>query len=263
MAFFKGKTRAHRCSFYNCYQAHGSLIAMNEETKLAAVPAEPRFSLKQRIVLRVVPWLTHALLILLGSTLRFEHSWDGDPPLPPGTDLPPQGAIHPFWHGCLLSAGYYFRGRGIAVMVSSSFDGELITRVADRLGMRTIRGSSTRGAVLALLGMRKQAEQGVSTSFTADGPKGPRFVAKPGPLLLARSMQRPIYCFYCAPRRAWQLNTWDRMQIPKPFTKVHLRWAKAIEVPADASPEEMKALYNQMQSALEDVRLEAEKRAKS
>ena len=148
-------------------------------------------------------------------------------------------------------------------MVSSSFDGELIARVVNRLGYRVIRGSSTRGAVRALLGMHDQAAQGVSTSFAADGPKGPRFVAKPGPLLLARSTQQPIYCFYLAPRRAWRLNTWDCMLIPKPFTKVHLRWSKPIEIPANASPEEMKAFYNQMQLALEDVRLEAERRAKS
>ena len=234
---------------------------MDEEIKLPAVPAEPRFSLKQRIALRVIPGLTRALLLLLGSTLRFEHSWDGDSP--PGTGQPPPGAIVPFWHGCLLPAVYYFRGWNVAIMVSSSFDGELIARLVNPLGYRTIRGSSTRGAVGAMLGMRDQSAQGAFTSFAADGPKGPRFVAKPGPLLLARSMQRPIYCFYFAPRRAWQLNTWDRLLIPKPFTKVHLRWSKPIEVPADASPEEMETFHRQMQAALEDARLEAEKRAKA
>ena len=131
-----------------------------------------------------------------------------------------------FWHACILPAAYYFRARDVAIMVSSSFDGELIARVVNRLGFRAIRGSSTRGAVRALLGMHEQAAQGAYTVFTADGPKGPRFVAKPGPLLLARSTQQPIYCFHLAPRRAWQLNTWDRMLIPKPFTKVHLRWSK-------------------------------------
>jgi lysophospholipid acyltransferase (LPLAT)-like uncharacterized protein len=147
-------------------------------------------------------------------------------------------------------------------MVSRSFDGELITRILHRLGFRTIRGSSTRGAVRALLSMRNQAAQGAFTIFTADGPKGPRFVAKPGPLLVARNTQRPIYCFYFAPRRAWQLNSWDRLQIPKPFTKVHLHWSKRIEVPADANPEEMKLFHGQVQTALENVRLEAERRAK-
>jgi hypothetical protein len=236
---------------------------MDEEAKLTAVAAEPRFSLKQRIALRVVPWLTRALLILLGRTLRFEHSWDGNPPLRTGTDQPPPGAIIAFWHACILPATYYFRARGVAIMVSSSFDGELIARVVNRLGYRVVRGSSTRGAAAALLGMREQAEQGAYTSFTADGPKGPRFVAKPGPLLLARSTQQPIYCFHLAPLRAWQLNTWDRLLIPKPFTKVHLRWAGPIEVPAGASQGDMEALHAQLQAALEAVRLEAERRAQA
>ncbi len=256
---------SQRGSCQKHYQA--SLIAMDEEPKLAAVKAvpkppeaEPRFSLKQRVAVRVIPWLVRTLLVLLGRTLRFEYSWDGDSSLRPEADQPPPGAIVPFWHRCLLPAAYYFRGRDIAIMVSSSFDGELITRVVKGLGFRAIRGSSTRGAVRALLGMRK-AGPGTLAVFTADGPKGPPFVAKPGPLLLARNTQQPIYCFYLAPLRAWQLNTWDRLLIPKPFTKVHLRWSKRIEVPAGATPEEMKMFYRQMQAALEEVRLEAERRA--
>jgi lysophospholipid acyltransferase (LPLAT)-like uncharacterized protein len=211
----------------------------------------------------VIPWLARNLLILLGRTLRFEHSWEGDPAWPAATDQPPPGVIGAFWHACILPATYYFRARGVAVMVSSSFDGELISRVLHRLGYRVVRGSSTRGAVRGLLGMREQAEQEATTSFAADGPKGPRFVAKPGPLLLARSTQQPIYCFHLAPLRAWQLNTWDRLLIPKPFTRVHLRWSQRIEVPAGAGRQEMKALYAQMQAALEAVRLEAERRAQA
>ena len=241
-----------------------SLTAMDEEPKPPAVAAAGRFSLKQRIALRVVPWLTRTLLVLLGSTLRFEVSWDGDPTPPAGTDQPPPGSITAFWHACILPATYYFRARGVAVMVSSSFDGELIARVVNRLGYLAVRGSSTRGAVQGLLGMHEQALQGtIITSFTADGPKGPRFVAKPGPLLLASSTQQPIYCFYLAPLHAWQLDTWDRMLIPKPFTKVHLRWSKRIEVPAGAGREEMKVFRGQMQAELEAVRLEAERRAQS
>ena len=111
-----------------------SLTAMHEEPKPPAVAAAGRFSLKQRIALRVVPWLTRALLMLLGSTLRFESSWDDGSPPPAGTDQPPPGAIIAFWHACILPATYYFRARGVAIMVSSSFDGELIARVVNRLG---------------------------------------------------------------------------------------------------------------------------------
>ncbi len=235
---------------------------MNEEPKLPAVPAESRFSWKQRIALRVVPRLARALLILLGRTLRFEHSWEGDPPLPAGTDQPPPGAIVAFWHACMLPAIYYFRTWDVAILISSSFDGELIARVANPLGYRVIRGSSTRGAVRGLLGMHEQAGQRAYTVFTADGPKGPPLVAKPGPLLVARRTQQPIYCFYLAPRRAWQLNTWDRMLIPRPFTKVHLRWSKPISIPATAGGEAMKAFHRQMQAALEATRLEAERRVR-
>ena len=236
---------------------------MNEEPKLPAVPSESRFTLKQRVVLRVVPWLARTLLILLGRTLRFEHSWEGDPPLPAGTDHPPPGAIITLWHACILPATYYFRALDVAILISSSFEGELITRVIDPLGYRVIRGSSTRGAVRGLLGMHEQAGQRAYTVFTADGPKGPRLVSKPGPLLVARSTQQPIYCFHLAPRRAWQLNTWDRMLIPKPFTRVHLRWSKPISIPATPRSEEMKAFHAQMQAALEAARLEAERRVKT
>jgi hypothetical protein len=236
---------------------------MNEEPKLPAVPAESRFTLKQRIALRVVPWLARTLLILLGRTLRFEHSWEGDPPLPAGTDQPPPGAIIALWHTCIFPATYYFRTLDVAILISSSFDGELITRVISPLGYRVIRGSSTRGAVRGLLGMHEQAGKRAYTVFTADGPKGPRLIAKPGPLLVARSTQQPIYCFHLAPRRAWQMNSWDRTLIPKPFTKVHLRWSKPISIPATAGSEEMKAFQQQMQAALEAARLEAERRVKT
>ena len=238
------------------------LTAMDEGTKLPAEAAEARFSLKQRIALRVIPWLVRTLLLLLGHTLRFEHSWDGDPPSSAGIG-PPAGAIVAFWHACILSATYYFRAQKVAIMVSRSFDGELITRVVDRLGYRVVRGSSSRGAARALREMHDQAGQGAYASFTADGPKGPRFIAKPGPVLLARHTQQPIYCFHLAPLHAWQLNTWDGLLIPKPFTKVHLRWSKPIEVPADAGHEQLQAFHAQMQAALDTARLEAERRVQA
>jgi len=94
-------------------------------------------------------------------------------------------------------------------------------------------------------------------AFTIDGPRGPRFVAKPGPVLLARMSGTPIICFYLACERAWILPSWDKMMIPKPFSRVHLRWAELIWVPSETGDEEMKVLHQRMQEALERVRRDA------
>lgn len=143
-------------------------------------------------------------------------------------------------------------------MTSRSFDGEYIARIIEEFGFKAVRGSSSRGAVRALLGMHTVIEEGRIAAFTIDGPRGPVYVAKPGPVLLARNTGAPIRCFYVAPREAWVLNSWDRFLIPKPFTSVHVRWSRKIAVPRDASSEDMQRYHAEMQAALERVRLDAE-----
>lgn len=234
----------------------GTSTVERDETSPAA---ERKFSLRQRIILWIVPRLAQALLTLFGCTLRFEYSWEDERDADASLRFPPAGTIGLFWHRCLLLAAYGYRNCNATVMISSSFDGELIARTIHRMGFRTMRGSSTRGAVRALLGMH-DAARGAFTAFTADGPKGPRYIAKPGPVLLARNTGNPICCFYLAPRGAWEINSWDRLLIPKPFTRVHVRWSKRIDVPGDASSAQMKAMHEELQAALERARLEAERR---
>ncbi len=82
-------------------------------------------------------------------------------------------------------------------------------------------------------------------------------MAKPGPVKLARMSGAPILCFYLAVERPWILNSWDAMMIPRPFSKVHVRWTKLIRVPAEATDEQMKACHRQMQEALERARHDA------
>jgi lysophospholipid acyltransferase (LPLAT)-like uncharacterized protein len=122
-----------------------------------------------------------------------------------------------------------------------------------------VRGSSSRGAVGALIGMRRELEHGHSVAFTIDGPRGPRYVAKPGPVLLAKKSGVPVCCFYIHVERAWVLNSWDRMMVPKPFSRAVLYLSSPISVPRDATDEEMNALHQQMQQSLERCRLNAEK----
>ena len=144
-------------------------------------------------------------------------------------------------------------------MTSRSFDGEYIARIIQKLGFAVVRGSSSRGAVGALIGMRQQLEQGHGVVFTIDGPRGPCYVAKPGPVLLAKKTGFPISCFYVAVKSAWILNSWDQMIIPKPFSYAAIYASDPMYVPADATEEQMTALHQQMQETLERCRLEAEK----
>lgn len=148
-------------------------------------------------------------------------------------------------------------------MTSRSFDGEYIARIIEKLNFAAVRGSSSRGAVGALLGMRRELELGHSVAFTIDGPRGPRYVAKPGPVLLAKTTGVSICCFYIAAENAWVLNSWDHMLIPKPFSRAHVYMSSPISVPANASDETMNELHRQMQETLERCRERAEASCKS
>jgi lysophospholipid acyltransferase (LPLAT)-like uncharacterized protein len=216
--------------------------------------ARPAFTLRQRLALWSIEWAGYLLISLIGRTLRYEYSSE-----PGGVESgdPPAFVIGPFWHRAVIAATWYFRGRGIAVMTSSSFDGEYIARIIERFGFVAVRGSSSRGGAEALLGMNRALESGRIAAFTIDGPRGPRYVAKRGPVLLARMSGAPIVCFYLASERAWILRSWDRMMIPRPFSKVHVRWTKLIFLPAEATEEEMKQCQREMQESLERARHEA------
>ncbi len=138
-------------------------------------------------------------------------------------------------------------------MVSRSFDGEYIARTIERLGFVAVRGSSSRGGASALLGLKSQLEQGNLVVFTIDGPRGPKYVAKPGPVLLSRASTLPMAAFYVALSDAWVLNTWDALMIPKPFARALVRFSAKIRVPADADDAQMSEFHHQLQEALERV----------
>ena len=138
-------------------------------------------------------------------------------------------------------------------MVSRSFDGEYIARTIEKLGFVAVRGSSTRGGASALLGLKSQLEQGYSVAFTIDGPRGPKYVAKPGPVLLSRASTLPMAAFYVALSDAWVLNTWDALMIPKPFSKALVRASVKVRVPSEADEAQMAEYHTQLQAALERV----------
>ena len=179
----------------------------------------------QRIALTVVPRLASVLIRLLGSTLRYEDlAADG---VTPGHRIPGP-TVFAFWHRSLLCCAYRFRNLGIAILISRSFDGELIARTVERLGFIAVRGSSSRGGATGLRQMERAYREGRICAITADGPKGPAMVAKPGTAQLAQLVGAAAGTFYALPERAWQLRSWDSFLIPKPFSRVVIAWPEHV-----------------------------------
>jgi hypothetical protein len=227
------------------------------EIKSESASSFRSFSFGDRLKLWLISWAGYLFIRVVGATLRYKFIAE------PGcladeNAVAAPGTIWCFWHRAVLPATYRFRNQGLAVMTSRSFDGEYIARIIQKLGFIAVRGSSSRGAVGALIGMRQQLESGHSAVFTIDGPRGPRYVAKPGAVLLAKKTGAPINCFYVAVERAWILNSWDQMIIPKPFSRAVIYASSPIYVPADATEAQMSALHQQMQETLERCRLKAE-----
>ena len=210
---------------------------------------EHGFSLRQKISLWFISWIGFLAIRAIGPTVRFAVSFEED--APDNLEKPP--GIGPFWHRCVFAAAYLWRDSQFRVMTSRSFDGEYIARIIEKLGYVALRGSSSRGGVSALLGAKRDIDCGFTVAFTIDGPRGPRYVAKPGPVLLAKLTGAPIVPFYIALEDPWVLNTWDRLMIPRPFSRALMRVAKNIHVPPDADDEEIGRLHQEMQAALERV----------
>lgn len=222
----------------------------------AATPEDvtARFSLRQRSLIWMIAQAAGAVMWLLGRTLRYSISIEAGGP--ESARLRP--AVFAFWHRCILPATYVFRDYGVRVMTSRSFDGECMARVIERFGFLAVRGSSSRGAVAALLGLRRELEAGMPVAFTIDGPRGPRYIAKPGPVGLARATQTPLVAFYAAAEKSWVLNSWDEFVIPKPFSRVLVRLGRIISVPAGADDEAVEAAHRELQASLERVQAFAE-----
>jgi lysophospholipid acyltransferase (LPLAT)-like uncharacterized protein len=143
-------------------------------------------------------------------------------------------------------------------MSSNSYDGEYMGRIVRKFGFVPVKGSSSRNAVRALLGLRRALNEGWTVAFTLDGPRGPRYKVKPGPVALARSAGVALSMFHIAAERAWVLNTWDGLIIPKPFTRVLARFGRLIPVPLDASDQDVEHYQQELQEALDRVREFAE-----
>jgi lysophospholipid acyltransferase (LPLAT)-like uncharacterized protein len=215
------------------------------------------YSPKQRLLIRAADLSFFLLIKTIGHTIRWRvEGWENWEAATANGQLP----IYTFWHNQIFLGTYLFRNRRIVVMTSRSFDGEYIARFIQRFGYGAVRGSSTRGAVGALVEMTKMMRAGSPAGFTMDGPKGPRHVAKQGAVLLAKKTGCPILPFAVMPESYWEAKgSWDRLQIPLPFSRALVKIAPPIYVAASAERDELETKRAELQQALDLVSSEQTK----
>lgn len=212
----------------------------------------PKLPWHRRIQIPIIAAIVYTVIRTLGPTLRFEvlgrnvvdELWAAKQP-----------CIWAFWHRVIIPIAWYGRNRGIVILNTTAFDGQWTRKVIEWLGFGTAQGSSSRGGLRGLNEMAKRIEEGVDCGFTIDGPRGPRYVAKVGPVLLARMTGAPIVLFHVGVERGTTFKkTWDHFLLPSLFTRAVILGAKPIYVPKDADPDTIQAKHAEMQRALERVR---------
>ncbi len=193
--------------------------------------ADWRASRSKRLQARLISSAGYPLIAALASTFRWRA--EGAEHYQRVLDSRRQ-PIMAFWHGRILPATAYFRNRGIIVITSENFDGEWIAGIIEQFGYGTARGSTSRGAVRALVQLKRDMAAGKPAAFTLDGPRGPAKVAQPGAVWLAKATGNPIVPFHIEADHHWTANSWDRSQVPKPWSTVAIALGDPIEIPPDA-----------------------------
>ena len=208
------------------------------------------FSFGERIAIRAADIAFYLAIRLIGPTLRIsahnEHVYQAV--LDSGKQ-----PIVVIWHDRIFASVWYMRDRGLAVLTSKSKDGEYIAQFMTRFGFGAIRGSSSRGGVKGLVEMIRLMREGIPMAFTVDGPRGPRHVAKSGPVMLAKKTGNPILPLGIECSSYWTVKSWDRLQIPKPFARARVVFAEPIYVSDEAGDSVINDGLRQLQTALDEI----------
>lgn len=194
-------------------------------TDAAAPPAHKPLSRAQRAGIAIAPSLIRALCATWRVRVVNEAPWRA-------LRADRRGFIFSLWHGQLLPLLAHHRDQHVRVLISEHRDGEIIARIAESLGFRTIRGSTTRGGARALLAMCDALERGDEIAITPDGPRGPARVFAPGALVAAQRVGVPIVPVGVSISSAWRLGSWDAFAIPKPFARLTIAYGAPLAVEA-------------------------------
>jgi len=213
-----------------------------------------RSSRLKRFQVAAIAGVGYPLVTALGHTLRWrvEGQQHFESVLASGRQ-----PIMAFWHGRILPGTLYFRRRGIVVITSENFDGEWIARIIERFGYGTARGSTSRGGRRAMLQLVRDMKAGRPAGFTIDGPRGPARVAQAGAVWLAGATGNPVLPFHAEASSHWSLRSWDRTQIPKPFSTVALVIGEPMDVPKDATADMLESARVELEARLRNLEARA------
>ena len=212
----------------------------------------PELRWSRRIQIPIIAAAVYSVIRTLGPTLRYEVlGWQHAERV----HASGKRCIWAFWHRIIIPIVWWHRNHGVVVMNTTAFDGQWTRKVIEWLGFGTAQGSSSRGGLRGLAVMARRLDEGVDCAFTIDGPRGPRYVAKPGPVMLARKTGCPILVFHIGVNRGKTFEkTWDHFLLPAPFARTVILFAPPIYVPTDANAEVMNAKHSEMQRELERAR---------
>jgi lysophospholipid acyltransferase (LPLAT)-like uncharacterized protein len=210
----------------------------------------------RRIQIPIIAAAVYSVIRALGPTLRYEVlGWQHAERV----YATKKQCIWAFWHRVIIPVVWWRRNHGVVVMNTTAFDGQWTRKVIEWLGFGTAQGSSSRGGLRGLAVMARRLEEGVDCAFTIDGPRGPRYIAKPGPVMLARKTGCPIMVFHIGVERGRTFEkTWDHFLMPKPFSRTLMLFAPPIYVPKNANSDMMEEKHAEIQRELERVRDVAE-----
>mgnify|MGYP002769185327 CR=1 FL=1 len=209
------------------------------------------FKQKFRSIKKFPTWIYWLPARLLWLILRLFYRFRIEDPFDHIHQAP--GSVTVTWHNRLMFFAVAFpraaRRRTMAV-VSASRDGQYIADFISTLGIASLRGSSSKRGLHAQLAAIRAMRDGYHVSFTPDGPRGPRYQMKNGPIQLASLSGRKIIPISLNASRYWSVRSWDRFQIPKPFSRITLELGEAIEIPPDLNPETMERERLRVEAAL-------------
>lgn len=210
---------------------------------------------------RLLGYLAWLIMKLWSITLRYEVN--GHPKITP-PQIGKNSVIFALWHNRIFTMPPIWKrtggkNRSTVVLTSASKDGTTLATAMKLFGIGAIRGSSSRRAVSALIGMKNALKEGFDVCITPDGPKGPRYEVQPGVIKIAQTSGAEIIPIHIRYSSAWRLKTWDQFVLPKPFSRVHVVFAEPHKISKGISEEAFEQaranLENCLNTATDDALL--------